>query len=206
MEKKGFLIAIEGIDGAGKRTLSSAMRAFLESEKFEIVNFAYPDYTSKWGKIIDDFLHNKIELNTNEQFFVYFIDLLNDQNKINNLLDSGKIVITDRYFSSTVAFQCAKGFNYQKALAIMKTMDVIEPDLTLFVQIPSDLAAIRKFEQKKSLDRHESDMKLLQDVDAIYENMLNEGVLSKKWVKIDGSQDLNNVKNTVINILKDSIV
>lgn len=204
--KNGFLIATEGIDGAGKRTLCSFMKKFLESQEYEVIQFEYPDYSSIWGKIIEEYLHNKIELNINEQFFTYFIDILKDQEKICNLLKKDKIVITDRYFSSTLAFQCAKGFNFQNALSIIKTMNVIEPDLTLFIQIPPKLALQRKFKQKNSLDRHEKDLELLENVDNIYEKMLNQEILSKKWIKIDGNRELNKIEKDLQNIINTYIV
>lgn len=204
--KNGFLIAIEGIDGAGKRTLCSFMKKLLESQEYEVTQFEYPDYSSIWGKIIEDYLHHKIELNINEQFFTYFIDILKDQDKIHDLLKKGRIVITDRYFSSTLAFQCAKGFDFQSALSIIRTMDVIEPDLTLFIQIPPPLALERKFNQKKSLDRHEKDRTLLEKVDNIYEKMHSEEILSKKWIKIDGDRDLNKIETDIQHILDSYIV
>jgi dTMP kinase len=204
--KKGFLIAAEGIDGAGKRTLCSYMKKFLESQEYEVIQFEYPDYSSIWGKIIEEYLHHKIELNINEQFFTYFIDILKDQDKIRDLLKKGNIVIMDRYFSSTLAFQCAKGFDFQSALTIIRTMDVIEPDLTLFIQIPPPLALERKFNQKKSLDRHEKDRELLERVDNIYEKMLSKEILSKKWIKIDGDRDLNRIEEDIQHILDTYIV
>jgi len=204
--KKGFLIATEGIDGAGKRTLCSIMKKFLESQEYEVTQFEYPDYSSIWGKIIEDYLNNKIELNINEQFFTYFIDILKDQDKISDLLRKGNIVIMDRYFSSTLAFQCAKGFDFQSALSIIRTMDVIEPDLTLFIQIPPRLALKRKFNQKKLLDRHEKDLELLEKVNNIYEKMLNQEILSKKWIKIDGDRDLNKIEEEIQHILDNYIV
>ena len=200
--KNGFLIAAEGIDGAGKRTLCSFIKKFLESKNHEVMQFEYPDYSSKWGKIIDEYLHNKIELDINEQFFVYFIDILKDQDKIQKSLEKGIVVLTDRYFTSTIAFQCAKGFNYQKAVSVIKTMDVIEPDLTLFIKIPPKVALKRKFKQKKSLDRHEKDVELLDNVDAVYEKMVNEKTLSKKWIKINGNQELKKIEEDIQNILE----
>lgn len=204
--KNGFLIATEGIDGAGKRTLCSFMKKFLESKEYEVIQFEYPDYSSIWGKIIEEYLHHKIELNINEQFFTYFIDILKDQDKICNLLKKGKIVIMDRYFSSTIAFQCAKGFDFQSALSIIRTMQVIEPDLTLFIQIPPGLALERKFNQKRSLDRHEKDRELLEKVDNIYEKMLNHEILSKMWIKIDGDRNLNKIEEDIQHILDTYLV
>jgi thymidylate kinase len=67
--KHGILIAAEGIDGAGKRTICSFMKELLESYEYKVTTFAYPDYYNTWGKIIEDYLHNKIELNINEAQF-----------------------------------------------------------------------------------------------------------------------------------------
>ncbi|PWB54222.1 MAG: dTMP kinase [Candidatus Methanoperedenaceae archaeon] len=204
--KNGFLIAIEGIDGAGKRTLCSFTKKYLESLEYEVIQFEYPDYSSIWGKIIEEYLHHKIELNINEQFFTYFIDILKDQDKIYHILKKGNIVVMDRYFSSNLAFQCAKGFDFQSAVTIIRTMDVIEPDLTLFIQIPPGLALKRKFNQKRSLDRHEKDMELLEKVDNIYEKMHSEEILSKKWIKIDGDRDLNKIEEEIQHILDSYII
>ncbi len=192
---------MEGIDGAGKRTLCSLMKNYLESQGYEVACFEYPDYSSIWGRIIDGYLHKKIELDINEQFFVFFIDILKDQDRIYELLNNNIIVITDRYFSSTLAFQCAKDFDFQKALSIIKTMNVIEPDLSLFIQIPPELTHERKSKQKDSLDRHEKDFELLEKVDNIYEKISSQNILSKKWIKVNGNRELNKIEEDIIAVL-----
>lgn len=200
--KKGYFISVEGIDGAGKRTLTSFIKSFLESKEFNVIQLEYPDYSSIWGKIIDDYLHNKIEISIDEQFFLYFIDILKDQDKLIKLLNRNTCIISDRYFSSTLAFQCAKNFNYQKALSIIKITDIIIPDLTIFIKISPEIALKRKMIQKGFIDRHEKDIELLTNVDHFYEKLMEEGVLSKKWVKIDGNQD----KKLIENIIKEIII
>ncbi len=204
--KKGFLITVEGIDGAGKRTLTSFIKKYIESQKLNAIQFEYPDYSSIWGKIIDNYLRNKIEITTNEQFFLYFIDILKDQAKLIQLLNENTCIISDRYFSSTVAFQCAKNFNYQKALSIIEIMDIILPDLTIFIQIPPEIALERKYNQKGFIDRHEKDIELLTNVDCIYEKMMNENVLSKKWIKLDGNQEKGILENITKEIIKEFLI
>jgi thymidylate kinase len=144
-----------------------------------------------------------MELDINEQFFVYFIDILKDQDKIQKSLEKNTVVVTDRYFTSTIAFQCTKGFNYQRAVSVIKTMGVIEPDLTFFIKIPPQVALKRKFDQKKSLDRHEKDIELLDNVDAVYEKMTHEKILSKKWITINGNQELRKVEEDISDVLID---
>ena len=195
--RSGLFIVFEGIDGAGKRTLSKFTKSILESKNLKVALFEYPDYNSIWGKIINRYLYNEIELNVEEEFFVYFIDILKDQAEIAKLLKEGIFIISDRYFSSTVAFQCAKGFDYQKARSTINIMDVILPDLTIFLQIPPALAVERKYKEKEHLDRHEKDVNLLKNVNLVYDKILKENMVSKKWIKIDGSKDLESMKNDI---------
>jgi len=195
--RSGLFIVFEGIDGAGKRTLSKFTKSILESKNLKVALFEYPDYNSIWGKIINRYLYNEIELNIEEEFFVYFIDILKDQAAIAKLLKEGIFIISDRYFSSTVAFQCAKGFDYQKAQSTINIMDVILPDLTIFLQIPPALAVERKYKEKEHLDRHEKDANLLKNVNLAYDKILKENMISKKWIKIDGSKDLESMKNDI---------
>ena len=195
--RSGLFIVFEGIDGAGKRTLSKFTKSILESKNLKVALFEYPDYNSIWGKIITRYLYNEIELNIEEEFFVYFIDILKDQAEIAKLLKEGIFIISDRYFSSTVAFQCAKGFDYQKAQSTINIMDVILPDLTIFLQIPPALAVERKYKEKEHLDRHEKDAILLKNVNLVYDKILKENRVSKKWIKIDGSKDLESMKNDI---------
>jgi dTMP kinase len=195
--KRGLFIVFEGIDGAGKRTISKFTKDILKSKNLKVALFEYPDYNSIWGKIINCYLYNKIELNIEEEFFVYFIDILKDQAEIAKLLKEGFFIISDRYFSSTVAFQCAKGFDYQKAQSMINIMDVILPDLTIFLQIPPALAVERKYKEKEHLDRHEKDANLLKNVNLVYDKILKENMVSKKWIKIDGSKDLKSMKKDI---------
>lgn len=195
--RRGLFIVFEGIDGAGKRTLSKFTKDILKSKNLKVALFEYPDYNSIWGKIINRYLYNKIDLNIEEEFFVYFIDILKNQAEIAKLLKEGTFIISDRYFSSTVAFQCAKGFDYQKARSMINIMDVILPDLTIFLQIPPVLAVERKYKEKGHLDRHEKDANLLKNVNSMYDKILKENWLSKKWIEIDGSKDLESMKSDI---------
>ena len=65
------------------------------------------------------------------------------------------------------------------------------------------MALKRKFDQKKSLDRHEKDIELLDNVDAVYEKMTHEKILSKKWITINGNQELRKVEEDISDVLID---
>jgi len=56
------------------------------------------------------------------------------------------------------------------------------------------------------LDRHEKDLELLEKVNNIYEKILNQEILSKKWIKIDGDRDLNKIEEEILHILDNYMV
>lgn len=187
---RGLLIAFEGIDGAGKRTLSRYLINLLRSKRLQAKVFDYPDYKSPWGKIIKKFLYNKIELNSSEQFFTYFTDIYKDQAAIKTLLSEGTFVVVNRYFTSTVAFQCAKGFSYDKALNILEATTIIIPDVSFFVKVEPKIA-MKRCLRRRILDRHERDYRLLQEVNSLYEKLIQQGQLSHEWIIINSTRSLD---------------
>jgi len=205
-ENPGLLLAFEGIDGAGKKTWVDFSRKQLESRGFSVTVFEYPDYTSSWGRIIKQYLDDELELDPSEQFFTYFTDIFKDQPRIGNLLSQGLCVIVDRYFTSTIAFQCAKGFKYDLALDIVNAAKPANPDASFFVDVETKIA-MQRCRKRNSPDRHERDYLLLQDVARLYRKLVREGILSRKWIVVDGNRDVETLEGLMekeINaILKD---
>jgi len=200
INKKGLLIALEGIDGAGKKTWSNILKKQITKKNISVKIFDYPDYKSPWGKIIKKYLYNKIDLNITEQFYTYFIDIIKDQDKIKQYILNGDIVILNRYFSSTVAFQCTKGFPYYKALSIIKAADPLIPDIAFFLDVSPKIAIERCYKRKKP-DRHESDLQLLTQVNQFYKKIIKEHILAHKWIIVDANIDLKSMQI----IMKDTI-
>lgn len=193
VDKKGRLFALEGIDGAGKKTWTRFLEDWLTINSFEVRSFEYPDYSSPWGRIIKKYLNDELELDPTEQFFTYFADIFKDQTKIRNLLSQGSFVIIDRYFPSTIAFQCAKGFSYELAFDILKAANPLVPDVIFFIDVQPE-TAIERCRYVKPLDRHERDLKLLRSVAQLYRKIIQKRLLTKKWIVVDGNKDLETLK------------
>jgi dTMP kinase len=202
---RGLLIAFEGIDGAGKRTLSRYLMKLLQDKHLCVKVYDYPDYRSHWGKIIERYLRNEIELNLTEQFFTYFTDIYKDQVMIKTLLSKGAFIVVNRYFASTVAFQCAKGFSYDTALNIVKAAEIAIPDFSFFIKVEPEIAVERCL-KRGGLDRHERDPVLLRKVNSLYEKLIRQRQLSSKWIIINSTKSLDcickEMKNHVNLILK----
>ena len=102
---RGRLIAIEGIDGSGKRTQMDLLAAALRARGVEPVQVSFPRYESFFGKMVGRFLNG--EFGQLEQVDPHFSALLyaGDRFEAKTLLESslaaGQTILADRYIAST---------------------------------------------------------------------------------------------------------
>ena len=194
---EGMFLAFEGIDGSGKRTVCHYTKTLLEEQGILVEKYEYPDYDSPWGKIINDFLSGSKELDVSTQFLTYATDIAKDQKKIRENLKKGCTVLADRYITSTVAFQCARGFDLQTAIQFVHLFTFAAPDIIFYMNVSPETGRQRKKGQKGSLDRHESDIKFLEDVNTMYGRLRDTGFLAQKWIEVDADQELTQVKKII---------
>ncbi len=185
----GKFIVIEGIDGAGSETQSTLLFNFFKKEKISVERLTYPDYEEPIGRLIHEFLHKKYEFSPATQFLLYLTDFLKDKEKIKKWLKEGKIVISDRYFPSTLAYQCLRRFPPEKALKIAKLLELPKPDLIIYLKVSPEVSMSRKYEEKKNLDRNEADKKFLEKVRDSYKKLI-KGRIFSKWVVINGERPI----------------
>ncbi len=112
--KEGLLIAIEGIDGAGKSTHVKKLKEMLEASGFSAVALKEPT-DSKFGRIIRDIAADKgssIKRDPKKENYCFIEDRKIDVEKnILPNLKQGSIVVMDRYFYSNIAYQGALGLD-----------------------------------------------------------------------------------------------
>src|SRR5690348_11605062 len=100
----GFFIVLEGIDGSGKSTQVKAIAAALRERGYEVVTTKEPT-DNKWGKILRNSASTG-RLSAEEELETFIKDRKEHvEILIRPSLDAGKVVITDRYYFSTAAYQ-----------------------------------------------------------------------------------------------------
>ncbi len=139
---KGIFIVIEGIDGTGKSTLASGIQQALKKEGHECLCTFEPTH-GKWGTILRESFTAGSRLSPEEETDIFIKDRREHvKDQILPALRSGKIVVCDRYYLSTMAYQGARGMD----------MHVIEqenlrfapkPDLALILELPVETAIER---------------------------------------------------------------
>lgn len=156
---KGFFITFEGSEGCGKSTQIAKLRDFLQTRNFECVITREPGGTKLAEKIRDLLLDiksdakifPKAELLLFESARAQHVDEL-----IRPALQSGKVVISDRFFDSSTAYQGGArglGENFVKNANALAVGDCI-PDLTILLDLPANVGLSRaKLRDGDSADR-----------------------------------------------------
>lgn len=131
---KGILIVFEGIDGSGKSTQALLLRKRLNDKDFEVVCFREPSQ-SRWGREIKEKSLIPDSLSPEEELELFQKDRAeNVEKNLKPALGKKKIVILDRYYYSTLAYQGAKGIEKER-IRRLNACFVIEPDLVFVLDI-----------------------------------------------------------------------
>jgi dTMP kinase len=132
----GFLIAIEGIDGTGKTTQAHFLQDKLTARNLRVIRTKEPT-TGKWGQVLrDSALTGRLSLDEEVETFIK--DRREHvETKIMPALKDGMIVIVDRYYFSTAAYQGARGMDPQE---LIRRNEEFAPEPDLLVLLDLDVA------------------------------------------------------------------
>jgi dTMP kinase len=155
MLKRGVLIAIEGIDGAGKSTQAEILKDRLEKRGFEVVLLKEPT-SSKWGKKIKEISKNTKSLDPEKELELFIKDRkFNVRNNILPALKNKKIVIVDRYYISTIAYQGARGID-KETIREMNEKFAPKPDIIFILDIDPEESLQRIKREREILFEEEN--------------------------------------------------
>lgn len=181
-----MLIAIEGIDGAGKTTIARFLRDELQKMGYDVVLLKEPT-DSEWGRKIKESLNNR--LSAEEELELFILDRKYDVEKnILPALKSGKIVIMDRYYYSNIAYQAARGIDAEK-IRRMNEEIAPKPDLVILLDAPPELCLERV--KKRGMPNEFEKLSYLRKVREVFRSLDNIAV-------IDAGKDLEEVKKDVL--------
>ena len=147
----GKLITLEGIDGSGKSTQSAMLFYWLLSndspvntDKIYIIPTKEPGGT-KPGYDIQQTINKQPNLSPTAELLLYAADRAQHvATVIRPALEAGHIVLCDRYEASTWAYQhAAKGCSEADVNAVDLVVDAPTPDLTIWLDVPVDIAMDR---------------------------------------------------------------
>jgi dTMP kinase len=153
-------ITFEGIDGVGKSTQLDLLEKYLVSKGHEVVRTLEPGGTDLGQEIRHLLLHRKGDVAPRSEALLYAADRAHHvATKIRPALEAGKVVLSDRYFDSSVAYQGAA-----RELDVDEVRDIslwavagLVPDLTILLDLPADVAMARRNKTGVEPDRLEAE-------------------------------------------------
>jgi dTMP kinase len=188
MRAWGRLIAIEGIDGSGKRTQLDLLVNQLIAGGNRVYSTGFPHYDSSFGKMVGQFLNGEFgALDVVDPHFttlLYAGDRFEAKPTIEAALNEGKIVLIDRYIGSNLAHQTArvppeKRADFRRWIEHLEygIYDLPREDLILYLRVPP--AEAQKLVAQKSQrsyteakqDIQEASLRHLQDAAAMYDEL-----------------------------------
>jgi dTMP kinase len=194
----GIIISIDGIDLAGKQTQALLLTNKLRDAGYSVALRTYPEYDSRYGKIVRDFLDKKITLNVNELFLMFLADMIKDREKIEADVAKGSVVIMDRYFLDTIAYQSAGGLSYETLKTVEDAMGLPKPRIVIYLDIPGTVSLERKRKQGEKPDRFEENIAYLETVRQAFERLFKENYAGAEWIKIDGKSSIEEVHKQIL--------
>ena len=162
---RGKLISIEGIDGCGKSTHTKLLARWLRARGYKVVVTDEPT-NGPIGRIIKRILRGELKVPVAAEALLFAADRLHHLNKlILPAMRAGKIVITERYTYSSLAYQSARGLNLQWIANINEK--ALRPDMAVLIDVPAEIA-LRRIKGARELDTFERDLKLQRKVRTNY--------------------------------------
>lgn len=198
----GILICVEGIDGSGKSTLAQELKKELEKER--TVTLTKEPGATEFGQRIRKITQNKdIPLSPKAEYLLFAADRADHVDTVvRPALQNGNTVISDRMIDSSVAYQgYGRGTSIDMINTINKwTLDDVWPTITLFVDVPLDVALERIEKRAEKQTRYEAEKKdfmqrVLDGFYAIYKT--RDDVYT-----IDGTQEVHDVVQDALAIIK----
>lgn len=155
----GVLVNLEGIDGCGKSTQSKLLLEKLEGKGEKVIILKEPTKRPH-GQKLWDVLHGKRKASNEEILELFVLDRKQHvEEKIQPALDDGTVVLMDRYYYSSMAYQVAGGIDVEEIRE--KHVFAPRPDVVLIFDLPVSVALERvkghsdadEFEKEEHLEK-----------------------------------------------------
>lgn len=187
MKNRGAFICIEGIDGSGKTT-----QAKLLANRLKISHNAVYTAEPSRGKIgtyiKKSYLYGEKRLSIVLEALLFAADRIEHlENEIFPSLDKGRLVISDRYVYSSLAYQGAAGLSLNWIQKINE--HALEPDLGVFIDVNPETVMSRLKPKKSVMENIETQEKVRE----IYLKFVEDG----KLIRIDGNKSKNKVSKEI---------
>ena len=183
-----MFIVFEGIDGSGKSSVIARLKDHLESKGMKVMVTAEPT-----GGAIGKFVATTDDLIPEAEALLFVADRALHTKDIMKWMDDGYVVLCDRYFASTLAYQSAAGMDIGWLKSINSKV-IIQPDITILMDIDPEVS-LKRVSQRGEMSRFEK-LDYLRKVREAYLNIAKEF----DFKVINADRDRDTVAEEVISV------
>ncbi len=197
----GLFITLEGTDGSGKGTQFKLLAKRLEAEGYDIATFDFPRYEEPSSYFVKEYLNGKYgtadEVGPYTGSLFFALDRYEAAKEMKKALDSGKVVLANRFTGSNMAHQGTKFSHPEERRGFFIWLDNLEfqmlgiprPDRNIVLRVPAEIAQrlvdekeTRSYTDKKR-DLHEADLTHLKKSVDVYDDLCQ--LFPKDFSRID---------------------
>jgi dTMP kinase len=203
---RGTFITFEGIDGSGKSTQMRMLASDLRVKGLDVLTTMEPGGTPLGRRLREAFLETEESVDPLAELLLFAADRAQHVRfLIKPKLEEGKIVISDRYADATYAYQGGgRGFSKEMVNKVIElATDNLKPDLTLFFDLPIEIALSRT---KKRTDSGQQKNRMDAETTEFYKRV-REAYLelsrneSKRFKIVDASPSIEEIHSKVTEIV-----
>jgi len=198
MTRRIKLLAVEGIDGSGKRTQIELLSHVLKQRRVRHVRISFPRYESSFGSMVGRFLNGEFgpldQVNPYFSALLFANDRLEAKPDLEKAFRSRAVVIADRYVASNLAHQGARVAreNREAFLAWLRNVEygiyqLPAEDLVVYLRLPATVA--QELVEKKAArgytrlqkDIQEANLAHLEQAAQVYDRLAR----GRNWVTVE---------------------
>lgn len=196
---RGQFITFDGIDGAGKTTQINRLAEQLRNVGKTVYITREPGGTALSEKIRELLLSTENRMSpTTELLLMFAARAEHIEAVLRPKVENGEWVICSRFSDATMAYQgYARGVNLDKIKTIAEVVHGdFNPDLSLFLDLPAEVAAARRIERGEAVDRFEAE-------DIAFMKAVRQGYLSiakeqpKRCKVIDATENIEQMAKAI---------
>ncbi|MFN0095781.1 MAG: dTMP kinase [Dehalococcoidia bacterium] len=180
---RGHLVVLEGGEGAGKTTLADAIRRRF-NQRVERVHVTREPGGTRPGESIRAILHERVELWAEVFLFLAARNQLIHQ-VILPAMNSGKLVLSDRFTASTLAYQGGgRHLDYDQLESLCEiAAEGVKPSLTIYLDIDPIVGLSRKLGEVDPVITGSESVAFHARVRHVYKSLAQDPT----WVTLDAT-------------------
>ncbi len=192
MKRKGVFICVEGLDGCGKTTQTKLLVERLKKKGYDAIYTAEPS-RGKIGSFIKKYcLHGETRVSSIVEALLFAADRFEHVEKeVISALNEGKLVVSDRYVYSSLAYQGAAGLDLEWIEKINE--HAIRPDLAIFIDVEPETVIQRLKPRKSVMENLGTQWKVRE----VYMKFVEK----EELVKIDGNNSKQEVADDILTVV-----